>query len=268
MAFPESERVVYEVHTLNQVICQLTFPPILAIGSEAPAAFQDRIRNEYPLYQRQETPQVPKEISDLLANLPVRPPASVVHHFSTADEKRVIALGPESVSVTETDYDEWPALRPQIEIAKRALEEIYQPAFYSRVGLRYQDVLDRDVLGLAHRAWSDLLNPALTGFLGAEEAEIRESVTEQWETTVVRLDPPVAGGAVRVQHGLATAEGESKVVYLLDADYFTNTRQEGAAVLDILDHFRREAGNLFRWAISPLLDDALGRREVEQGSVA
>ena len=56
MPFPESERVVFRRNTLAEVICQLRFPPILEIAAKDPAAFQEQIRAEYPLYQRNQGP--------------------------------------------------------------------------------------------------------------------------------------------------------------------------------------------------------------------
>ena len=51
MPFPDSERVIYQRNPLLEVICQLRFPSILRIDSEAPAVFQERVRKEYPMYQ-------------------------------------------------------------------------------------------------------------------------------------------------------------------------------------------------------------------------
>src|SRR5258708_12324597 len=51
MLFPESERVIYDKNPLQQVICQLRFPPILRINTEVPVAFQERVKQDYPFYQ-------------------------------------------------------------------------------------------------------------------------------------------------------------------------------------------------------------------------
>ena len=50
MVFPNFERVVYKKNPLEEVICQLRFPPILRIDSGNAADFQDVIRQDYPLY--------------------------------------------------------------------------------------------------------------------------------------------------------------------------------------------------------------------------
>ena len=48
MPFPEAKRIIYRKNPLDQVICQLRFPPILKIDAEVPAKFQDRIRGDFP----------------------------------------------------------------------------------------------------------------------------------------------------------------------------------------------------------------------------
>ena len=49
--------------------------------------------------------------------------------------------------------------------AIRALKDIYEPAFYSRIGLRYVDSVDRAALGMQNTPWSELLNQVILGEL-------------------------------------------------------------------------------------------------------
>ena len=50
--FSNEERMIYARRQLVEVICQLRFPEILSIDASEPAAFQDRIRREYPQYEK------------------------------------------------------------------------------------------------------------------------------------------------------------------------------------------------------------------------
>jgi uncharacterized protein (TIGR04255 family) len=261
MTFPESERVVYQVHTLAQVACQLNFPTILSIGTDAPSAFQDQLRETYPLYEPvQVGPQLP-EIADLIARLPIKPPISTRHQFTTADGQRSVSLSQESLIIAENSYDQWPTLRQDIETARSALEEIYRPAFYTRVGLRYQDAIDQRELGFdPELPWAELINPALTSFLGAAEPAIKQAVIDLTGNALVSLDG-APDAMARIMYGTAQREPDNQVVYLVDADYFTNERKQGGEVLELLDYFNKEAGQLFRWAITDRLRDALGRRD-------
>jgi uncharacterized protein (TIGR04255 family) len=260
MPFPESERLVFEENTLAEVICQLRFPPILSIVSEPPAAFQSAIRASYPLYRKEDPmAQLPSGITNLLGDLPFpRPADTVTHLFDSEDSKRTVSLASEFVAVTEREYVQWEDMNPEIERAQAALEEVYEPSFYTRVGLRYQDVVRKAELGFADRPWHELLNPAFTGMLGADP--VREDVTEIRSDCVVRLRPEEEA-YVKVSHGFV--EGSERQTYGIDMDFFTTERRDSASVGDTLDDFHRQAGYLFRWAILPALRDALRPRPIE-----
>ena len=57
----EEARQIFKRRQLLEVICQLRFPDILKIESTEPAEFQDRIRGEYPQYQKK-VEQLPPQI--------------------------------------------------------------------------------------------------------------------------------------------------------------------------------------------------------------
>ena len=148
MLFPESERVLYKNNPLAEVICQLRFPTILRIRERQLAEFQDKIREDYPIYTAQEpsveAPQLQKELAAIIEqiNIPI-PPVLVTHRFSTKDAHRFISLRDEFIALAETNYERWESFREEIVKAESALRGVYEPAFYSRVGLRYRDIISR-----------------------------------------------------------------------------------------------------------------------------
>lgn len=261
MPFPQSPRVVFDRNPLQEVVCQLKFPTILEIKTSEPASFQNRLRQGYPLYSREEnhgfpTAGMPKSIADIIAQLPIaRRGEDVVHKFLTEDSARVISLSPEFLAVTENDYHRWEQFRNEIESAKSALEDEYGPAFYSRIGLRYVDIIDREMLGLGDTSWDSLIEPSVIGMLGA--GEVGKSVREMRSVVLVELgDARVPEGQVRVRHGLVGLENGHDV-YKVDVDLFTEERSAVGDVLGSLDVFNTVAGNLFRWAITDTLREAL-----------
>ena len=208
MPFPSSEREVYEVNPLNEVICQIRYPTILKAAAERPIEFQDAVRGSYPLYEEKTPsiglpPQLQEGIDQLMAALPIPvPPALREHHFFAEDRARSISLTHEFIAVIESNYTRWEHFRGSIKKAEETFHQIYQPAFYQRVGLRYVDVLARDKFGMSDVPWSRLLNQSLIGMLGDSilNSEVRESTTE-----VLLSIPNVEDGFVRIRHGLATA---------------------------------------------------------------
>jgi uncharacterized protein (TIGR04255 family) len=263
MIFPESRRVVFRQNPLEEVISQLRFPTTLAIISELPTAFQERIRQRYPIYARADPlAGQPPELSALLARLPLGVQQdAVIHNFGTADGTRTATLTPTSIALTERNYTDWGSFRGELDQIRAALEEIYAPPFYERVGLRYQDVIDRDRLGLAGRSWADLLNSAVVGPLAAEP-RIRDAVRQLAANVLLALDEP-EGSFIRLQYGVGRTPQAETDVFIIDADLYSEVRHEGGQVDATLGQFNREAGNLFRWTIRPALREALGERDDE-----
>lgn len=255
--FPDSPRVIYARNPIDRVICQLRFPTILQIRSADPADFQEKVRSGYPLYQLDSAGQLPAEVADMLSKFPVSQALERHNHvFSTEDSERSITLSANSISLSEHSYERWDQFREELELAIKSVEETYHPTFYTRVGLRYTDIIDREELDL-DMAWHDLINRELIGVLGAEQ--LRERTQESEAVAMFSLGDIVPGAFARVRHGLVKSEDAAEV-YQIDADYFTAERSED--VLGILDEFNRLAGNLFRWAITERLQNALGRQPI------
>jgi uncharacterized protein (TIGR04255 family) len=256
MSFPESQRIVFAENPLVEVIAQLTFPSILAIAAGPPADFQEAVRSEYPIYERIEgLPNIPPELEQMLSGLPIPIPVDTVTHRFSSETGFTISLAREFAAVATTNYQEWQDFRSEIERAKTALETVYRPAFYTRLGLRYRDIVDRERLDLTETPWRELLNPAILGVLGADESIQAGTRAVRGEASIALDDPQ--GAFVNLTHGLADQSGNR---YAVDADWFTEERSDVDVVFEVLDRFNSQAGNLFRWAIEPRLQDAMGTR--------
>lgn len=260
MPFPKSDREIYINNPLEQVICQLRFPPILSISSEPPAKFQEEIRHEYPWYAQQgplDVPDLPVEIRDALPSFGLAQ-SPISYTFENEGRTRAIQLTQDSVAVSEHRYNQWDEFRTEIERVESVLREIYAPAFYTRIGLRYRDVLDRRHYGLETVPWSELLNPDFLGVLGSEE--IAQDVIQS-HTQVLLTIPDVDGGQVILQHGLAVREDESPPAYVIDADFSTQNRCDHDAAFKAASKFNRWAGHLFRWVTTDYFRTAMALRK-------
>lgn len=257
MPIPESERVIYRNNPLAQVICQLRFPQVLRIASQAPAEFQDRIRQAYPHYEKKTPlapPNAPPELARIVQSL-APDAASVVHEFVSADRNWSVALSSGFVALDTRAYLRWEDFRERIASVTAALRELYEPAFYTRIGLRYIDLINRSELGLADACWSDLLAPHIAAELGAIEIspEIEHVVRE------LKIRLPEEEEFLQVKHGFRNPDvAVREQSFLIDADFFAEGQREIDDATGILDRFNRSAGNWFRWCISPRLDEALG----------
>ncbi|MBI3947761.1 MAG: TIGR04255 family protein [Armatimonadetes bacterium] len=236
---------------MEQVICQIRFPQVLRIATQLPDAFQERIRSSYPLFKHT-MQQLPPEVAALFGG-PLLSLASPMprYEFTSSDSEWTVSLAADFLALTCRNYERWEVFRQHFQGPFEALQQEYSPTFYTRIGLRYRDVIRRSILGLVGVPWADLLQAPVAGELSSG---IAKSVISTKCDTVVELGERL--GRVRVQHGLVDKENE--VCYVIDSDFFTEERTEAGNVLPQLDRFNRRAGHLFRWCITETLHDAMG----------
>lgn len=258
MPFPDSPRVIYEINPLVEVICQVRFPAILRIDSELPASFQDRVRDSYPIFaegsgQQQIKLNLQPPLADLLGGGgPISLRGRTSYEFISADRFWKVVLTRESLALACSKYRRWEEFKHQFQIAFSPLLDLYSPQFFTRVGLRYQDVIQRNALGLESVEWKELLQPHIAGELSSPD--VASHVTQSVKQTTVTLEGNQ--GRVLINHSLAvSSEGEQ--CYLIDSDFSTDERTESTDVLNRLDDYNHCARRLFRWCITDRLHDAM-----------
>jgi len=258
MPFPRSERVHYRRNTLKSVICQLRFPTILKVETSLPADFQECIRDAYPHFQERQAPQgsgiptdfqgvIPEELQQLF------PKGGRHFDFASVDRNKSITLNKDFLSLTTAEYTTWDNFVSDLKGPLDALNRIYRPALFSRIGLRYQNQILRSDLGLEDTSWSDLINARMAGVLA--DVNVGPHVIECLQVSTVNLEEQF--GFVRIQQGLSYDQDEDEQVYIIDSDFFIDQAQEVGNELNVLGHFQRQAGHFFRWAINRRLHDAM-----------
>ncbi len=255
MTFPESPRVIYATNPLVEVICQLRFPPILRIDTEVPAAFQERIRKDYPLMEEALTAQFPVGFPFLQPKTKVPPfPAGRTYKFISEDHRWTLGIGRDYLSTSTTHYTRWEVFRSMFERALEAFRAIYAPAFVIRTGLRYRDVLKKSSDALRGLDWPEILQPHILGELASKD--VSRFVQHKASEVIISLHG--SQGQVRILHGLVREAGDTDFSYSIDSDFFCEERTELTNVFKLLDIFNREAGRLFRWSTTPVLHERLG----------
>ena len=259
MLSQETERVIYSANPLEQVICQLRFPPILRIEAETPAGFQERIRREFPQFQEKAefAAILPPELVQLLSQEVIQSlkPSQKVYEFATSDGSLAVRLSSGFVSLTSSSYEHWEGFYSGLQLVLNALNEEYTPAHFTRVGLRYRNLIQRDGLGLQGVEWPALLNELLVRELSTP------GIAEATEDVAHRILLRVGAGQERVhiQHGFARDPDSNQFIgYGIDSDFFIEGETNADAANDQLIEFNRLNRRLFRWCISDRLHNALG----------
>jgi uncharacterized protein (TIGR04255 family) len=258
--FPASERVIYAKAPLIEVIVQLRFPPIYAIQAAAPADFQEIIRRQFPLVE--ETPSLPLlggiELPPEMRKLITAKPGDRVYQFLSEDKKDTITLAKDMIGFSTKKYVLWEQFSAMLTTAISALVEVYRPAFYSRIGLRYIDAINRELIGIGQTKWSELLNRDILGELNIPIFE--DNLLLANRQIVIRF--PDNFGALLLQHGLGSINNMPTMSYVIDFDFYRESKTEIGDANAVLDRFHDLAGRAFRWCITNKLHDSLVPRKL------
>lgn len=254
--FPERERVFYKKTPLVEVLFQIRMPRILEIEHQLPVEFQKVVKNDFPILETRTEQALVFDAQNPEASGPQ--PHSTLYDFVSRDRNWKLTLGSQFFALSTTKYTSWEEFRGYSENAIGWVLKQYEPPLFTRIGLRYQDVINRNALELNDVLWKDLLSPAISGVLSnvmTVDGEVRDFSTYQ---TVAQFR--IEGGNATLKHGLAKNKESQEVGYLIDGDYYTLDEIEPnlKKTLAILDDFHTYSGRVFRWAITERLHDAMG----------
>ena len=256
--FSSKERCIYRNHQLVEVICQLRFPTILTIDSQAPALFQEEIRDVFPRYMTRLDP-LPAKILQTPQGTKVEQQKPVNNYqFLTADSSYRINLTQNFISLTCSNYQSWEAFARMMDKPLAAFIRLHKPAYFERVGLRYLNAFSRSKLDLEGSPWKDLLEPAYLGVLTSDD------LPEQAFTRCTQdIDAKIPGGCQLKLHvgpglikrGSNTADKEVKLIFDLDVSMGGNVPVNLAAAS--MQTIHTQAGSIFRDAITDTLHHAM-----------
>jgi uncharacterized protein (TIGR04255 family) len=202
-------------------------------------------------------PELPPEVARILASeLPIS--ARTNYEFVSDEGNWTVTLNNEFLALTAKRYERWEAFKERLRVPRESLVDIYRPAFFSRIGLRYRNVIRRSALGLGETDWSALLRPHVLGELA--EPYLATRITSSQREILVQLE---AQGQVRIKHGLTPSRDAAEALYVIDADYFSEIRTEVGDAIEALDRFNRESGRLFRSYITERLHEAMEPQRIE-----
>jgi uncharacterized protein (TIGR04255 family) len=253
MQLPEKERVIYKRNPLVEVVSQLQFPQILKIVNQDPVEFQDAIRADYPVLEISREVVVVDVGGD---RSPDTQRLNTVYHFKSEDLQWQVSLSRNFVALTTKNYKRYEDLKQRFQKIVKVFEEIYKPSFYSRIGLRYQDLIIRSSLDLTGEDWAALIPHYIAPELHLPE--VADAIIASTKTLVMKI----GAGQVAFRHGLVEArDPEQNLIesaYLLDADFFSEERiAVGSHVWELFDEYNQSARQLFRWSITDRLHLAM-----------
>ena len=255
--FSKEERFIYQNNPLAEVICQLRFPEILSINTTAPAAFQEAIRDEYPLYSVRKEAPAPK-ILGVPGNFSLdNQPTTQNYHFVSSDGIWRINLTSRVLSLSCKKYTQWEDFAKRLDKPLAAFICEYKPAFFQRVGLRYLNFFSRSSLDLEDTPFRDLFSSNYLGPL--QDPEVVEQTTSRCSTDI---ELQLRGGCHAKIHagpGLVKRDGKAdkELKFIFDMDLFMAGNIPLNHSAGALQTLHSQAYPIFRDAITDTLHDAM-----------
>lgn len=255
--YSDEPRCRYGTNQLAEVICQFYFPEILSIAANPPVDFQEAIRAQYPRFQRRMEVPMPKIVGKPGQFHIENQPGNINCQFASADDIWRVNLTTRFISLSCSRYTSWEDFAAHLDKPLASFIQIYRPAYFQRVGLRYRNVISRQALGLEDKKFSELIAPCYLGPLS--EPEANEATASR---CTLDLEMAIRGGCRLQLHAgpgkerrMVNADKETKFIFDQDLYIAGNIPLNlSAAALNTLHH---QAWSVFRGAITDTLHNAM-----------
>ncbi len=255
--FSNEARCIYRKNQLGEVICQLRFPEILSIGVNAPAQFQEMIREEYPVYSSRKENPAPK-LTGTPGHLQLEnQPATINYQFASADGAWRVNLTSKFISLACSRYKNWEEFAAKLDKPLAAFIQVYRPAYFERVGLRYVNFISRGSLDLTGTPLRELIEPAYLGILADEQ--VAEAATTRCS---VDTEFAIRGGCrvkIHAGPGLVKRNGQAdqELKFIFDQDLYMPGKLDVKHSAGALQTLHAQAFSIFRGAITDTLHEAM-----------
>lgn len=255
--FNNSDRVIYAKPQIMEVICQLRFPRILSIGAREPAEFQELIRADFPRYSRN-IEKLPPKVSGQPGNMRLEELPDVINYqFLSADGKWKVNLTDAFIALATPAYTQWENFAAKLDEVLAQFINVYHPAFFERIGLRYINAISRRSLNLEGTPFADLIQPGYVGLLGEEDVKENAFIR-----TLQQVELRLSGGCqlkLSCGPGLVKRNNveDKEIKYILDNDIYMSGKVELRETTAALNVVHTHADRIFRGAISQELHEAM-----------
>ena len=258
MHFKDIKRVEYKHNILFEVVFQARFPDIMKISQEDPAEFQDIVRKEgYPEFEL-EMPLIPqgtpKELESAVST-------EKVFRFLTEEREWQISLAKNFIALScAANYKNYEDFRERLEKVLELFRKIYEPSYFTRIGLRYRDIVNETFLPHITTNIEDFIPEYIFPELSILEATDIKSLQKVSRFDDGDVNANVVHVLSEVSGGFGKHQLENEKSYIIDVDCFVESKIEGINdVLRKCNTFKQIIWNIFQWSITDKLRGAMGR---------
>lgn len=257
MRFKKFEKVKYKHNILFEVIFQARCPEIMRISQEDPVKFQDTIRKEgYPEFAV-DIPlipsDIPKEVEKIVST-------AKVFHFFSEDRDWKVSLAKDFIALTcNRDYRNYSDFRKRLQNVLQTFHEMYEPSYFTRVGLRYRNIANGTFLPDMKESVESFIPEYIFPELALPIAENIETLQKVSQYN----DGEIKANVVHVLSKVSGKFGQKQLTneksYIIDVDsFFENRLEKIDDLLTKCSTFKQYAWDVFQWSITDKLRESMG----------
>ncbi len=242
LSVPQAPQTHYVRNFIKQAVCELRFPTLYELeGPRPPPSFAHALRKNYPNHA---------VVESVTVGGPT-PSRSNVHSFKSRHQDWTVNLTASSVVLETTKYDSFAEFKDRLALILKASGPIIDCDFFTRVGLRYINLLPYSRPEI--RNW---VNPALVGALS--DGIFGDAIEHNG-----RIGGTILGGGYLLQHGVVSAPAGGPSMYSLDFD-FSSEDVTLDTTLDVVENLHSQEHSFFQWALGPKAKEYLGPSNVKE----
>lgn len=179
------------------------------------------------------------------------------YQFASADGMWRVNLTSKFISLTCASYPCWEEFAARLDKPLAAFIQVYKPAYFERVGLRYLNFISRRDLQLEGVPFRQLIQPCYLGVLGDED--VAENAASR---SGVDAEMALRGGFRVKLHagpGLVKRNGaeDKEVKFIFDQDLYMPGQLPLNLSAGALQTLHAQAVSLFRGAVTHQLHQAM-----------
>jgi uncharacterized protein (TIGR04255 family) len=249
LKFPQKPEVRLRKPPLEEVICQVKFPPILRISKETPIDFQDTIRDHFPVLEIEQGVIVQFPIIGNIEK-PAVETSPKIYRFLSPDKKNNVSIATDFIALSTKKYSTWSDFLQILNFILKTFVNIYQPSFATRIGLRFINrFTKKNTKSKTNQELLALFREELTCLIQADP----------WiEPNEMLLQMLLSDTREKLTLRIGYGKENKEPFFLLDFDNFEEGQLNIKKTTERVNEYHTKIYNAFRWA---LLDESLARFE-------
>jgi len=234
---PEVEPVQYERNFIRTAVCELKFPIILEWEDHPPVSVQKELRKEYPYHKKVQSIDIDPQHQKSQANIAL--------NLQSKNKNWTVSIRPDAIALETRLYKNFEEFHDKLKKIVAVVDKKIDADFFTRVGLRYINVIH-----FADDEFGELLNPDLV-------APILKNIYGSVKEFYQHVNGNTEYGLYNFRHGIKPNE-KSEREYFLDFDYFKEGVEIGDA-LELVKNFHEYNFKFFHWTLGKKAFDQLGK---------